>query len=614
MGRVVLLEQDVVDQIAAGEVVERPASVVKELVENAIDAGATQITVEIKEAGLQEIRVVDNGCGMSEEDAHLAIERYATSKIHGLEDLERIATLGFRGEALPSIAAVSRFTLVTRPVEELSGTRLEVEGGKLLSAGPIGAPPGTQVTVKDLFFNTPPRRKFLKSTRTEAGAVSDLLSRFALGYPDIAFKFYSGKRLYLATSGRGSLLEAARAVYGSEAARNLLEVSWAEEGIIMQGLVSCPGYTRANRSFQSFFVNRRLVFNTFLNHALENAYWGFITRGHYPLAVIHLELDPGCTDVNVHPTKREVRFSNPALVGRVIQQGVRRLLTGQQLEALAIKDQIYAAATPAGFEAERTTGRPGAFLELKAAPNRENCCQQEQQAVVREPLQETWLPIVQEPPANPEQEFRQDRAADADTGTPGWFSTLQVVGQVQGTYILAEKGEEVYFIDQHAAHERIRYEELKRQLSRGRVARQPLGIYLAVDLNPAEWETYVENREMVQTLGYTLEEGREGELFLKEVPSGLRQGQDPVQSFREVLDLLEEAEQYREDHQAYQEQVAALYACKSSVKAGDRLSRQEMEELLSRLDRTSQPGNCPHGRPTYFKMTGRELARRFLRT
>jgi DNA mismatch repair protein MutL len=294
--------------------VERPASVVKELIENAIDAGATQITVEIKEAGLKEIKVIDNGVGMT------------TSKIRQTDDLNQVATLGFRGEALAAISAVSRFTLLTKTADDVAGTRVVVEGGQIKEVSPVGCPRGTQILVEDLFFNSQPRRKFLKSPRSESGAIADVVTRFALGYPKVAFRYYSGKRLNLSTPGQDDLLEIASIIYGKESRGQFLQISHAEDGIEVQGIISDPGFTRASRYYQSFFVNRRLIRNYLLSRALENAYQGLITSGHYPCAIIFLTIDPRSTDVNVHPTKSDIRFSDPQLVARILYHGIRDAL------------------------------------------------------------------------------------------------------------------------------------------------------------------------------------------------------------------------------------------------------------------------------------------------
>jgi len=573
MGRIALLDQEVINQIAAGEVVERPASVVKELLENAIDAGATQVTVEIKDAGLKEIKVIDNGSGMTREDAILAIERHATSKITTMGDLNCIETLGFRGEALPAIASVSRFTLITRTPGEVSGTKLTVVGGKIQTVSPVGCPPGTQVTVQDLFFNTPPRRKFLKSPRTEAGIISDLIGRFALGYPEISFRYYSGKRLCFTTNGQGNPLEVIGILYGNEAMRQFVEIFHQDEGIRLHGFVSRPEYTRTSRYYQSFFVNRRLVHNTFLNHALENAFWGFITKGHFPLAVLYLRVDPSTIDVNVHPTKREVRFGDSNLVAGIIQHGVRNALAGQQFPSFAAMPETPSSSP---VYQEKPTYFPRKFHEQRLPFN----------------LNIEAFPVQGQ--------------------TPVEFQSLNVIGQVQGTYIVAEREGDVYFIDQHAAHERIRYEAITEQFKAKEFFLQRLGAALEIKLTPDQRELYEEHRQIIDGLGYTLKEGQNDMFSLVTVPADLRD--DPEQCFLEILDLLRETADVKKDRGTFYDRLATLVACKTAIKAGDRLSLEEMQKLLEQLDTTAQSGNCPHGRPTYFKLTSSELAKRFYRT
>lgn len=574
MSRIALLDQEVVNQIAAGEVVERPASVVKELLENAIDAGAGQITVEIKNAGLQEIKVIDNGTGMTGEEACLALKRHATSKINEISDLYSVETLGFRGEALTAITAVSRCTIITRTPDQVSGTRIVVEGGALKTVEPVGCPSGTQIIVQDLFFNTLPRRKFLKSARTEAGTISDLVSRFALGYPELSFRYYSGKRLIYATNGQGDPREVFGILYGQEAARHFLKVSCEEEGIKLEGYVSRPELTRSTRYYQSFFVNRRLVYNTHLNRALENAYWGLITKGHFPLSVIYLSLDPAGTDVNVHPTKRDIRFGNPALITRVVQQGIRSALISRQFRA---------------FAPFSTT--PGHVTEIKEQPK-------EQSAGVQPVFHDRRIPFTVHE--------KETSYQDADSLR---FQDLRVIGQAQATYIIAERGEEVFFIDQHAAHERVRYETIKDQRHRKALILQKTVVGLEFRLTPEERGLYEEHKQIIAGLGYTLKEVKDNAFYLLTVPSELRE--DPKQFFFTILDLLREAGQPESLDVA--ESAITLFACKSSIKAGDVLNMEEMRQLLVRLDATQQPDHCPHGRPTYLKITNPEFAKRFNR-
>lgn len=576
MGKIKLLGPDVINQIAAGEVVERPASVVKELIENAIDAGANQITVAIKKAGLKEIRVIDNGIGMTAEDAELAIARHATSKIRQAEDLGLVTTLGFRGEALAAIASVSRFTLITKTPEMIAGTMVAVEGGEKKQVTPKGCPQGTQVIVRDLFFNNQPRRKFLKKPRTETGAIADIVSRFALGYPEIAFRYYSGKRLSLATPGRTDPCEVAGILYGKEAQKQFIEVVHEDEGIRIKGIISKPGFTRASRYYQSFFVNRRLVRNYHLSHALENAYQGVVTSGHFPCAVIHLELDPAIIDVNVHPTKSDIKFADPNSISRVLYRAIRNTLALCQW-------QNRMPEKPAVSTENRHQEQPlyrSSYLELQEKKNS---------------YQSPILPVV-----TPTHDANQT-----------FFQELHLIGQAQMTYIIAEKKETIYIIDQHAAHERIRYEEIIKSLQQKQFFAQKIDVSLNVMLTPEEREIYLKNKKLFIKIGYNLEEVDKNNFVFTNVP--IKIDTDPQQVFKNLLDLLRQGKNIELNPLNFYKKAAVMYACKSAIKAGDSLTLPEMYNILVQLDATDHPENCPHGRPTYIKLTKSELDRRFYR-
>jgi DNA mismatch repair protein MutL len=575
LGKIAILAPEVVRQIAAGEVIERPASVVKELVENSIDADSTAITVEIKDAGMKEIKVLDNGCGMTEEEVLVAVRRHATSKIKTSADLAAIKTLGFRGEALPSIAAVSRFSLITRTSEMVAGTRLLIEGGEIKEVAPVGCPPGTQVIVNDLFYNTPPRKKFLRSPATEKGIITDLMTRFALGYPEISFHLISNKKSVLKTPGRGSLLEVLSIIYGKEAAQSFLEVVYEEEGILVKGYVSSPELTRASRHHQSIFVNRRLVRNHLVTEALEESYHGLIPRGRYPLAVIFLFLSPAQLDVNVHPTKTDVRFQEPRIVSRVVRKGVQ-----QTLEDFSRKRFFVTLPSPK--------------LEVRSSLEEVSTGSAEREK--REQLS-FWETRAEYKPREEEHHLS--------------FSKLRVVGQAQSLYIIAEGDDGIYFIDQHAAHERIRYEEILKHFASNIPFVHELGIPVIVRLTPEEEELYNENKGFLTQLGFTLEPyGEENDFRIITVPCGLREA--PEEFLKNVLDLFRETKEQLKTISRLHEEVAALYACKSSIKAGDLLTIEAMEFLLNKLDAVKHH-TCPHGRPIYFKLDALELMKRFSR-
>lgn len=582
MGKIELLNQDVVNQIAAGEVVERPASVVKELIENAVDACATQITVEIKEAGLKEIKVIDNGAGIASQDAEVAIARHATSKIRQADDLNRVATLGFRGEALAAISAVSRFTLLTKTADAVAGTRVVVEGGQITEIAPMGCPRGTQVIVEDLFFNSRPRRKFLKSPRSESGAIADVVTRFALGYPGISFRCYSGKRLNLATPGQGNLLDIATIFYGKESKGQFITISHSEEGIGIDGLISDPGFTRASRYNQSFFVNRRLIRNYLLSRTLDNACQGLVISGHYPCAIIFLTIDPRSIDVNVHPTKSDIRFSDPQLVARVLYHGIR--------DALA--DHLQQQRPP------------DFFLRV-----RDQASKQEEQLW----LQERGLPFRTVNPSvqaikhifSGSREVLEER--QSLSAVQPFFQEMRLLGQVQGTYIVAECRESVYIIDQHAAHERIIYEEIIENIKQRKCFSQKVCPEI-IQLTPEEDLLYTENSKYFEEIGYELQKQENNKYLLISVPWG--QHTNSISVFQGLLDLVRQSKT-EEKPLPIDQQAAAILACKRAIKAGDHLTDEEMSRLLVQLEATAHPDRCPHGRPTYAKITARDLAKWF---
>lgn len=596
MGKIVLLEQNVINQIAAGEVVERPASVVKELVENSIDAGATRITVEIKESGLKEIKVIDNGSGMAPDDAKMAVARHATSKIRVADDLNTVNTLGFRGEALAAISSVSRFTLMTRPADAVAGTKVVVEGGKLKDISPVGCPCGTQVIVEDLFFNSQPRRKFLKSPCSEAAAIADVVTRFALGYPDISFNYYSGKRLCLATYGNQDIMDAATIIYGKESRDRFLTVSYQEDGIKIEGIVSEPEYTRSSRFYQSFFVNKRLVRNFLLSHTLESAYQGMITTGRYPTAVLFIEIDPSMVDVNVHPTKSDIRFSDSQLVARVLYRGVNSALASflQKQRGFQVKvEQTCPHQEPATHHTRERRKYETEPLPIKMRPIINRSFPEELQ------VRDADLQVKDD-----------DIVKDSSVNRHPFFQEMRLIGQALGTYIVAEREGSLFIIDQHAAHERVLYEKIKAKWQNKKVFSQKICPHRIL-LTAEEEQLYLENREFFQNIGYTLERETANRYFLITVPDQPHTNTD--QFFREHLDLVRQAKEEGDTAFNIKEAAARLYACKGAIKAGDRLTQAEMHQLLVQLDATDHPDHCPHGRPTYIKITDFDLSRWFHR-
>ncbi len=615
-----VLPPEVAARIAAGEVVQRPASVVKELVENALDAAARRIRVEIRDGGRQEIRVVDDGVGIPADQVLLAFERHATSKIADEADLWAIQTLGFRGEALPSIAAVSHLTLRTRAEGEDLGTEVVLEGGKVAAHRPVGAPRGTTVIVRNLFFNTPARRKFLKSRATEGAWIARVVQSYALARPDVAFTLVREGRTALETPGKDDLLLAAAAVLGQETAASLVPVLAerpdGEGGVIrVRGLVSLPGQVRRSRDQIYLFVNGRWVQDAFLLKALEEAYRGLIARGEHPIALLFLELDPALVDVNVHPAKAEVRFRRPSPVFGAVQGGVRAALRGDV-------SPLFQAPLP------RVEG-PSEGLRETPPPHPEG----EPLRPVRDapppaPVDASAeAPLPPRPPEPPPPSPPRGGGVGtppppeaAPTTLPGLepreagLPPLRILGQLDRTFIVAEGPDGLYLIDQHAAHERIRYDELI-AARRGTPARQELLMPVTVDLAPSQAAVLEERAEELGRLGFELEPFGPGQMRVRAVPAGLEGGKLEA-ALREVADVfLGEGAEWDPGNflglPPWEHRLLATLACHSSVRAGRTLSREEMEALVEALAKTAFPRTCPHGRPTLTVLNRRQLERTF---
>jgi len=575
------LAPDLVAKIAAGEVIERPASAVKELIENALDAGATQVGVEATQGGLGIIRVSDNGCGIPGEELPLAFERHATSKLLSESDLARVASLGFRGEALPSIAAVADVDIVSRPAEASAGAHLKLQNGAVVASGPRGAPLGTTVTARGLFRRQPARLKFLRSTTSEAGQIAAVVSHYALAYAEVAFTLRLDGRLSLQTPGSGQRREAVAAVYGVPAASAMLPLPnpEADEYANVSGLVSPPDVTRANRTYISLFINRRWVRSRTLTFAVEEAYRGLLTSGRFPIAVLDITLPPEEVDVNVHPTKAEVRIRREREVFTILQRRVRRALIDQ---APAPQARVGAWTTPAAA--------PGAIPRPVSSLS---------------PTQGRHL-------ASTRSTDRQ--MATASGGTPqeaapllSRLPLLRAVGQVGATYVVAEGPEGVYLIDQHAAHERILYERLLSKPA-GQAEVQGFLQPVPVDLTPHQAQALRAAAEALAEQGFSLEPFGGRTYLLRAAPS-LLASQDAGRALVELLDMLAREEGPADPR----ERVAASLACHAAIRAGQTLGQEEMRELVKQLEETQTPHTCPHGRPTMIHLSAEALAKEFKR-
>ena len=569
-----LLDTLVVSKIAAGEVVERPALAVKELVENSLDAGATRITIEVQGGGLQSIRVVDDGSGIPAGEAALAFERHATSKLTSADDLMSITSLGFRGEALPSIAAVSQVSLLTRPSSAQAGTLVEAREGNVEGRKSQGSPPGTSIVVRRLFQNVPARLKFLRSEATELGHIQDLVSRFALCFPSVAFSLEIDGRKALASPGTGDGREAAAAVYGANVAADLVEIAPDEADDAtyrVSGLVSPPSLHRANRNAISLFVNGRWVQNRSLTFAVVEAYQNLLPERRNPIAILRIAVPLEEVDVNVHPTKREVRFRREGDVFSAVQKAVRSTLVGAAPVA-AFRAQGQAFGSAAGLSPWRPPPRPS---EGQGA-----------------------LDLIP---------WRDNAGVDSGRETPrSILPVLRVVGQIQTTYIVAEGPDGMYLIDQHAGHEQVVYERVRDQVAAGAAERQGLLEPAVVELTPALEAALKSQQETLERYGFDLESFGEGACLVRAVPGAFRSR--PGQALIEVLEALLDGDQ----EQASREwRLAATVACHSAVRAGDVLSHQEMSELVRSLEVAQEPYTCPHGRPIIIHLSTASLEREF---
>lgn len=603
--RITILPETLTNKIAAGEVVERPASVIKELIENSLDAGATDISVEINAGGRRRIRVTDNGHGMSREDALLSLERHATSKIRIDSDLDKILTLGFRGEAIPSIASVSRFSLATRENGSHEGTEIIVEGGRVRDVRACGMAPGTVITVEQIFFNLPARLKFMKSTETETGHVADVIARMAVSRPDVAFSCTSDDRELLRLL-RSDLQRRLAQVVGRESSHHLYPVTGGDEYAIITGYVSSPALVRSGTQAIYTYINGRFIRDKVVQHAVMQAYRGVIDRGRYPVVALFIELPPGEVDVNVHPTKHEVRFRRQAVVHDAIQAAVEEVLrsspwlaplsapssTSGDVTGQAYRERIAAAAQASLLLPQRPQ-----FRLQQAEPSRATAdapvVPQDQNATVREPIP-TFLP---------EQPHSE---------TAGYFSSLAVIGQFHSEYILCQSDSELVIIDQHAASERVAYQLLQQQSRSGGIESQRLLFPETVELSFSEVAVAVRYSTDLAGIGFEIEPFGGTTIMVSAVPR-LVVKTNPILLIRDILADLERFG----TSAAFTDVVESLLsriACHSVIRGAHPLEIRQITELLYQMDHTDFAASCPHGRPVSHVMTLAELQKIFKRT
>ena len=710
-----VLDEATRNKIAAGEVVERPASCIKELVENAIDAGAHAIEVEIADGGQSYMRVTDDGCGMSPEDAHKCIIRHGTSKISSVEDIFAITSLGFRGEAVPSIAAVSHMQITTRQADDDFATHLILDGGEITAEDQAGAPVGTTMEVSDLFYNTPARRKFLKSERTESSKISEMVTKLALANPAIAFTFTNNGRTTMKTGGTGDLRETIANIYGANVARDVFAISADQDGISLEGYVGKPSVLKSNRNWQTCIVNHRIVHNPLMFKAIDNAYHAMLPKSGYPFAMLHLHVDPATIDVNVHPAKTEIKFSDEQAVYRAIYHSIVTALVAQEKpEAIAKTIGVDVGAVPKGGPQEKATsqsatrtaplsGEPlvwgarpqeGGKTTIvgavpKGGPQGEKATSVgavpeggPQRTAPAGPQEKTtsqsaartapaglsvWAAGLNPPADGPDRAQKglsgepladgPDRAQKGLSGeSPAWgarqerggadqpslFSQALAqhgqggpseatsvvseaaapkivfdgdddvfipLGEVADCFIIAKKGQDLYIVDQHAAHERIRYDTFCKRVER--MPSQQLLTPEFVDVDSDDMTLLLERQDVFNDLGYTYSEAGPTTLRVEEVPCDL-QTSDIADSLKDICLLLHD--QKEPDKAMVRHRSLAYLSCHGAVKAGDSLNIRQMKQLLDDLFHTEKPYVCPHGRPTIIRFTPKELAHLFKRT
>lgn len=601
MSKIHVLDQFTINHIAAGEVVERPAAVVKELVENAIDAKASAITVEIKSGGIDFIRVTDNGSGIAKEDIPNAFLRHSTSKIESADDLNNISSLGFRGEALSSISAVSQVEIITKTPDSMTGSRYQIAGEEKKEAEDIGCPNGTTIIIRSLFFNTPARRKFLKSPITEAGYISDLMNRLASSMPNVSFKFINNNKVILHTSGNGNLKDIIYNIYGRDISFNLLPVNVETNDISIEGYIAKPSISRGNRNYENYFLNGRYIKSDIITKAIEEAYKPYTMTHKYPFTSLYINMDPKRVDVNVHPTKLEVRFEEGNKIYDLIYSSIKETLISKehikQIKLTEDKEALKEIKTksrsaPEPFEANRLKNQ-----ELNEGAKATEI------GKLREIVQDSSNIIQKEKIKKQELEQYSFLSEEA-------MKEHRIIGQAFLTYWLVEYDEKLYIIDQHAAHEKVLYEKTIKDLKEKNILTQNLNPPIILTLSMREKEVIEKFKEEFSALGFEIEDFGGKEYAVREIPSDL-DGLAQKEIFIELIDNLTE-ETYNQATDVLIDKVASI-ACKAAVKGNQKLSNREVHVLIGSLLELENPYYCPHGRPTMILLSKYELEKKFKR-
>ncbi len=644
MPEITLLSQETIDKIAAGEVVERPSSVVKELVENAIDAKATAVTVEIKEGGISFIRITDNGCGIERAQVPLAFLRHSTSKIKSVEDLMSITSLGFRGEALSSISAVSQVELITKTYGELTGTRYVIEGSREKENEEIGAPEGTTFIVRNLFYNTPARRKFLKTAQTEGNYINDLMERLALSHPGVSFKFINNGQTKMHTSGNSREKDMIYHIYGRDITAGLLEIDHKNEYFHVRGFIGKPLISRGNRNFENYFINGRYIKSALLSKSIEEAYKGFLMQHQYPFCVLYFSMDTDLLDVNVHPTKMELRFSNNEAIYKTLFEIIRGALTHKDFipevpvqEEKVQKRENIKVPLPEPFERRgvetvpQKEAAPPENLSIfnSLLPKKETITTEQSTDRVSETNTYTVSKSVPQPipagkttaslpeetasvPPEPKVTYEQQELIAVSKGflTKDAKKKHKIIGQLFDTYWMVEYEDKLFIIDQHAAHEKVLYEKTMKKVREKTFSSQTLSPPIILTLSLEEIEMLEKYREQINAFGYEIEPFGGKEYAVTAIPADFT-GIDTKAMFLEMLDDFANING-NDSPNAIMEKVASM-SCKAAIKGNQHISRPEAERLIDELLELENPYNCPHGRPTIISMTKYEIEKKFKR-
>lgn len=655
MPQIALLSQETIDKIAAGEVIERPSSVVKELVENAIDAGSSAVTVEIKEGGISFIRISDNGCGIEREQIPLAFLRHSTSKIKSVEDLFTVTSLGFRGEALSSIAAVSQVELITKTNGDFTGSRYLIEGSKEVSLEEIGAPDGTTFIIRNLFYNTPARKKFLKSAQTEGTYIHELMQRMILSHPDVAFKFIMNNQVKLQSSGNGNIKDIIYHLYGRDITKALLPIAHESELFKVSGFIGKPMISRGNRGYELYFVNGRFIRSQILSKAIEDAFKPFLMQHQYPFTVLYFEIDSSLLDVNVHPTKMELRFSNQQELYREVQSILSAALEHrdiipevpvdtpkknemevpkiekvmpepfeqkrlEEIRKAVRKDSPYEikypVSRPMGTGSVSSAAQEKLLDTIKSMPpedmmeeriRKEPLPEQSKKETEKELAKEAYVLREEETyGAKPEGSYEQGSFLKEEE-----MAKQKIIGQLFDTYWLVEYNDRLFIVDQHAAHEKVMYEKLKKQFEKKEFTSQAISPPIVITLSMREAEVLERFKEQFTKLGFEIEHFGGAEYSICGVPGNLYR-LNTRDVLIDMLDELTDGISERATTDVILDKIASM-SCKAAVKGSQRLSLPEMEQLMKDLMKLDNPYNCPHGRPTIIAMSKYEIEKKFKR-